>query len=172
MFKKIVVPTDGSANAKRAVETAAKLAATCGAKLTLVHCVPTYVSIEEVESSPKFNDLPQTAREEIKRTQDTLGGLEFSAMAPIPAPRSATDFIGNTLLEEAEGIARTNNIAEISRMLVYGTAADNIIDAARTAGADLIVIGTRGLSDLRGLVVGSVSHKVMQMADCPCLMVK
>ncbi len=37
---------------------------------------------------------------------------------------------------------------------------------------DLIVIGTRGLSDLGGIVFGSVSHKVLQLATCPCLVVK
>jgi nucleotide-binding universal stress UspA family protein len=172
MFKNIVVATDGSANAKRAVETAAKLAATCGAKLTLVHSLPTYVSIEEVESSPKFNDLPQSARDEIKQVQDTMRGIEFSAFAPAPAPRSATDSIGNALLEEAEGIARMNDHDEIARVLVYGNAAETIVEAAQNAGADLIVIGNRGLSDLGGLVFGSVSHKVLQMAVCPCLVVK
>jgi nucleotide-binding universal stress UspA family protein len=167
-----VVATDGSDNAKRAVEVAAKLAEACGATLTLVHTIPPYVSTDDIKSSPRFSDLPQSARDEIKQLHDALGGLEFGALAPVPAPLSATDFIGNALLEEAEGIAQANGISTIRRVIVYGNAADSIVEASGNANADLIVIGTRGLSDLGGLVFGSVSHKVLQLATCPCLVVK
>jgi len=170
MFENIVVATDGSSSAKRAVETAAKLAASCGAKLIMVHAVLPYVLLKEVESSPKFNDLPQEARDEIKQIHDTISRLELRAWEP--APRSATDFIGNAVLDEAEGIAQANGSADISRVLVYGNAAENVVEVARKSGADLIVIGTRGLSDFKGLMLGSVSHKVMQLGECSCLIVK
>jgi len=38
--------------------------------------------------------------------------------------------------------------------------------------ADMIVMGSRGVSDLKGLVMGSVSHKVMQLAPCTCVSVR
>jgi len=57
-------------------------------------------------------------------------------------------------------------------VLTYGDAAEEIVAAAEKVKADLIVIGTRGLSDLEGLVMGSVSHKVIHLAHCPCVTVK
>jgi len=49
--------------------------------------------------------------------------------------------------------------------------AKRIVEAAHE-GADPIVMGSRGLSDLKGLFQGSVSHKVSSRAPCTCLMVK
>jgi nucleotide-binding universal stress UspA family protein len=53
-----------------------------------------------------------------------------------------------------------------------GRAAQAILDVASNEGADLIVMGTRGLSDLKGLLLGSVTHKVIQLSDCPVLVAR
>ncbi len=169
MFQNIVVATDDSDNAKRATEVGAKLAVACGARLTLVHIAPNYVSLEDVE---KTKELPQEAKDEIKRMHDTMEGHEMSAYAPLPAPQSAIEFLGNALLDRADSIARESGATNTSRVLAYGNAAEKIVVEAEKATADMIVIGTRGLSDLRGLVMGSVSHKVIQLAKCPCVSVK
>jgi nucleotide-binding universal stress UspA family protein len=47
-----------------------------------------------------------------------------------------------------------------------------ILDVAKEEGADLIVMGTRGLSDWGRLLMGSVAHKVMHLAECPVLIVR
>lgn len=169
MFQNIVVATDGSDNAKRATEIGAELATACGARLTIVHVAPSYVSLEDVE---KTKDLPQEAKDEIKRMRDAMGGFEMSAYAPVPAPQSAIEFLGNAVLDRADNIARESGMTNTSRVLTYGNAAEKIVAEAEKAIADLVVIGTRGLSDLRGLVMGSVSHKVIQLAKCPCVSVK
>ncbi len=57
-------------------------------------------------------------------------------------------------------------------MLREGNPAEAILKAAKQVDADLIVLGTRGLSDLKGLLLGSVSHKVIQLSPCSCLVVK
>jgi nucleotide-binding universal stress UspA family protein len=46
-----------------------------------------------------------------------------------------------------------------------------IVDAARAFGADLIVVGTRGYGAVRGMVVGSVTQRLLHVADCPVLVV-
>lgn len=169
MFEKFVVATDGSANAMRAVEVGAKLAAACGAHLTIVHIAPTYLPLADVEDIP---ELPPEARNEVKKIRDSLGGLEMSAFAPVPAPQSAIEYIGNSVLDRSDKVAREHGAEEISRVLAYGDPAEGIVAEAEKAGGDLIVIGTRGMGDLGGLVMGSVSHKVIYLAHCPCVTVK
>jgi nucleotide-binding universal stress UspA family protein len=52
-----------------------------------------------------------------------------------------------------------------------GGAAHAIADAAREAGADLIVVGTRGQGPVPGLLLGSVTHRLLHVAPCPILAV-
>ena len=169
MFQNIVVATDGSDHANRAMEVGAKLASACGARLTVIHVAPKYVPIEVAEKS---NNLPQEVKDEIQRIYDGMGGLALSAYATVPAPQSAIEFLGNAILDRADNVAHENGIQQVSRVLVFGNAAEEIVTEAEKAKADLITIGTRGLSDLRGLVMGSVSHKVIHLASCPCITVK
>ncbi len=169
MFQNIVVATDGSDNAKRATEVGAELATACEARLTVVHVAPANRSLEEVENT---KDLPQEVKDDIKGMHDAMGVFEISAYALVPAPQSAIEFLGNGVLDRAEKIARESGATNTSRALAFGNAAEKIVAEAEKANADLIVIGTRGLSDLSGLVMGSVSHKVIHLAKCPCVCVK
>ena len=63
---------------------------------------------------------------------------------------------GEALLEEAETFAKAKGIRNIETMIEQG----------RREGVDVIVMGSRGLSDLGGMVAGSVSHKVGHLAQC------
>jgi Universal stress protein UspA and related nucleotide-binding proteins len=60
---------------------------------------------------------------------------------------------------------------EIPRVTI-GSASQEILRFAKETNADLIVMGTRGLTDWSGLLLGSVAHKVLHMADCPVLLVR
>lgn len=55
--------------------------------------------------------------------------------------------------------------------IVLGGPARSIADVAEETGADLIVVGTRGHSALAGVVLGSVTQKLLHLADCPVLCV-
>ncbi len=68
------------------------------------------------------------------------------------------------VLEEA-GVSFETRVLE-------GDPAQAVCTAARVEGADLIAMGTRGVSDFEGLLLGSVSHKVLQKAPCPVLVVR
>lgn len=58
------------------------------------------------------------------------------------------------------------------RHALVGSAAREIIDVAQTEGVGLVVMGTRGLSDWSGLLLGSVAHKVLHLGECPVLVVR
>ena len=66
---------------------------------------------------------------------------------------------------EAAGIRTTSQVNDVA----HGHAAKAIVDIAHERGVNLIVMGSRGLSDIQGLLLGSVTHKVMQLANIPVL---
>jgi nucleotide-binding universal stress UspA family protein len=57
-------------------------------------------------------------------------------------------------------------------VLENGKPAEVILALAEQNESDLIVVGSRGFGDLKSLILGSVSHKVLQTAECPCLIIK
>jgi nucleotide-binding universal stress UspA family protein len=62
--------------------------------------------------------------------------------------------------------------AEIHTEMIEGSPAEAIINVAKTRESDVIVIGSRGLGKLAGLVMGSTSQKVVSHAPCPVLIVR
>jgi len=58
------------------------------------------------------------------------------------------------------------------RTAIHGYAAGAIVGAAQDHNADIIVMGSRGRSDLAGLLLGSTAHKVIHLADRPVLVVR
>lgn len=94
---------------------------------------------------------------------------ELSRAAPLETPDEATSVITEAV--KAFRDAGVNATGEV-RHAVTGHAAKQIVEAASEKGSDLIVMGSRGLSDIGGLLLGSVTHKVMQLAHIPVLVVR
>jgi nucleotide-binding universal stress UspA family protein len=80
--------------------------------------------------------------------------------------------VAEKILHDAEDEAKSKGVKDIVRMTEQGDAADEILECAERESVDLIVMGTRGLSDFKGLLMGSVSHKVAQRSPCTCITVK
>ena len=87
----------------------------------------------------------------------------------LETPDEASELVDETVrrLKDA-GISARGEV----HPAIYGRAARVILELASEEGADLIVLGSRGLSDLAGLVLGSVTHKVLHLAHCPVLVVR
>jgi nucleotide-binding universal stress UspA family protein len=142
--KTILVPTDFSADAEKALSTATELAKLFGARIVVLHAY--HVDIPVVSSMAGGYALPQRFYEDL-RSQAT-------AQVEKLAKGAAAEGI------EATGIA------------LQEPAAVAIAAQAESLPADLIVMGTRGLTGLKHVVLGSVAERVVRTAPCPVLTLK
>jgi nucleotide-binding universal stress UspA family protein len=81
---------------------------------------------------------------------------------------------GTELVDETVRKLKDAGVGARGEMLsaVFGRAARVILEVANDTGAGLVVMGSRGLSDLAGLVMGSVTHKVLHLAHVPVVVVR
>jgi nucleotide-binding universal stress UspA family protein len=76
------------------------------------------------------------------------------------------------LLAGARGEARKAGLKDVKIETDEGPIARSIVDRAKSFKADMIVIGSRGMGDLGGMLRGGVSHRVETLAKCPVLVIK
>ena len=76
------------------------------------------------------------------------------------------------MIDHAVSIAKTKGIDDVVTRVSEGDAANRILKMAEDVKADMIVIGTRGYGPLKALLMGSVSQKISQLAQCACLTIK
>lgn len=148
MSKRILVPVDGSEWSLKALDLAADLAGKYGSNLILLHVVPS-------------NEVPQGLRQWAK-TEQFLD----------PPEAIYEQAIADGVLEMAETRLSKEKTVSITRATEHGDAAKKILEVAGREDADLIVMGTRGLSDFQGLILGSVAHKVSSAASCTVVTVR
>jgi nucleotide-binding universal stress UspA family protein len=145
LFKRIVVGTDGSDTATEAVRQAIELAQMSGAKLGIV------AAFEPVP--------PSRLREE--------GGEAPGDVQHGIGPREDV----NVTLDTAVGKAQQGGV-EAESYPREGDPADAILDVAEDIGADLIVVGNKGMTGAKRFLLGSVPNKVSHHAPCGVLIVR
>lgn len=172
MFKTILCPIDGSGHADKALDLAIDMASRHEARLVLFHVLlPGYTEelshFAEVEGLSK-KVLPAM---DLMKSRDPM--IDISRpLASDPVPANVLADIGSYLLTSGENRAKAGGVAEISTLMATGDAPVQILHAARRESVDCIVMGCRGLSGAKGLVLGSVSHKVSSRSSCTCITVK
>jgi nucleotide-binding universal stress UspA family protein len=145
MYKRILVPVDGSETANRGLAEALKLARSLGAALKLVHVVDNSALALNPEAGIAAAPLAQDFSED-----------------------------GKGVLEEAKALA-TREGASVEAALhenFTGRVADLIVQEAKSWGADLIVMGTHGRRGIRHAVLGSDAEAVVRAATVPVLLVR
>ena len=145
MFKHILVPVDGSKGALDALDLAVKLQKSSDAELLLLTVFRHHSLLEGSMSMVRPDD-----------------------------PRNIDDALRDHAKEVAEAAKKhaLDQGANAPRAFVKnGPPARTIVKFARDREVDLIVLGSRGLGDLEGYLLGSVSHKVTSLADCPVMVV-
>jgi nucleotide-binding universal stress UspA family protein len=96
-----------------------------------------------------------------------INGVGEPGFSQLAAERDAA---GQRAIDEAAHLVGDG--VDIRRELLFGSGAESLIAVAETRQCDLIVMGTRGLGALRGLLLGSQAQKVVSLAPCPVLLVK
>ncbi len=77
----------------------------------------------------------------------------------------------NKALNESQKLVQEAGIA-VNTVLLQGNVVDQIVKTAKEAGSDLIIVGARGLSKFEELLLGSVSHGVLEKAPCPVIVTR
>jgi nucleotide-binding universal stress UspA family protein len=145
MYKKILVPIDGSHTANLGLREAIRLAKGQKARLLLLHVVDDYYALEGSEVGAPVSEMIESLRRGGRRT-----------------------------LDRALRLARGHGVKVQGLMLESFTrsTADLIVRHARRWGAQLIVLGTHGRRGMRRLVLGSDAEQVVRMAPVPVLLVR
>lgn len=142
-FKQILVPIDFSDCSVRALDYAMALAASFGARITLLHVVePTPPPQSYLGVTPPLDETNQALVEAGRERLAALGKKR----------------IGTRL--RAETLVRV------------GRAHSEIPDTASALGADLIVMGTHGYTGLKHVLLGSTAERIVRHAHCPVLTVR
>ena len=135
-MRRLLVATDNSDSAHRAVEVAASLAQVTGAVLIIVN-------VEQGYFDPKLGQIGPNDN-----------------IADILEARSREILLRAKELAQAMGAERIQTVSGL------GDAAAFILDVAKRENVDMIVVGKRGRSRMTGLLLGSVSQHIVNLATC------
>lgn len=141
--KRILIPTDFSDTANLALQHAALMAKILDAEITLLHVVSTF--------SFRVN-LPEVDLDEAQNAK--LSGA-----------------IGARLAECAEDIKKEHGV-KVNTMITYGRIREEVVRIADEIDADIIILGTHGVSGIREFFMGSNAFRIVSEASCPVLSVQ
>ncbi len=141
--KKIVVAYDNSPNSKNALKLAAEIAQTIGAKISLVSVVEQNFSLYQGE----------------------IGVRDFQKI------QQAIDEFGKEMMESGVKLAQELGI-EVKTALLSGNPANELLRYAQEENAYMIVVGPRGLGGLKGVLLGSVTQKILNHSPIPVVVAK
>jgi len=145
VFTRIVVGTDGSESAGEAVRQAVDLARLAGAKLSIVSA---YAPVPPRRVQGELREAPADVQHEIGPREDV-----------------------NLLLEAAAAAARKEDV-DVEIHPVEADPAEAILNVAEETGADLIVVGNKGMTGARRYLLGSVPNNVSHHAPCSVIIVR
>lgn len=145
MFTRIVVGTDGSETAAEAVRQAVDLAKLSGARLSIVSA---YAPVSQRRVEGEQLSAPADVQYEIGPREDV-----------------------NLILDGAAAEAKKAGV-EVQTHPVEADPAEAILNVAEEAGADLIVVGNKGMTGARRFLLGSVPNNVSHHAPCSVIIVR
>lgn len=141
--KRILIPTDFSDTANLALQHAALMAKILDSEITLLHVVSTF--------SFRVN-LPEVDLDEAQNAK-------------------LSSAIGARLAECAEDIKKVHGV-KVNTLITYGRIREEVVRIADEIDADIIILGTHGVSGIREFFMGSNAFRIVSEASCPVLSVQ
>jgi nucleotide-binding universal stress UspA family protein len=145
MFKRILVPFDGSVGAAEALRKAVELKKLCDAELLTLTVYRHHSMLEasfSVQRPGDHGNIDDVMRDHAKE-----------------------------IAEAGRALAKEAGAEDAHAFIKSGQPARTIISFAKEHDVDLILLGSRGLGSVEGFLLGSVSHKVTALAECPVMVV-
>lgn len=153
MYRVILLAVDGSKHSASTIQAAAELAKAFRSEVIVVHA-------------------RQLMRSPIPVGVDPIGIPTLAAAEEMALVERELDSAARSLVDHVVAELAGRDIKARGEVLSGQSITKLILEATRDCSADLVVIGSRGLSDLTGLLLGSVAHQVVQHAHCPVLVVR
>lgn len=179
MTHKILAATDGSEAADRAVALAIELAKGLGARLCFAHVLTHERPGIGLRDYAEVEHLVERARQPLSAFPTPHGERSagyWGGLAPDETRDGGEEWLslaaGENMLSEAVGRAQAAGVQEVESTTLQGEPAEAIISEAAARECDMIVLGSRGLGALRGVLQGSVSQKVMHHATSSVVVVR
>lgn len=164
---------DGSSHSVKAVQLASDLASKYDAEVILLHVLlrghmpdglKKALEIEVGGKGRRGADNLVNMPQEIMARVKSRGEIQLSL--------EELDFIAKHVLSSVATICKDAGLSKVTKRVEEGNPAEIIVGVAKESAVDMIVMGSRGLSELRGMLVGSVSHRVSHLTPCTCVTVK
>jgi nucleotide-binding universal stress UspA family protein len=152
LFGKILVPLDGSDHSLRALEIAIQMAKKFDGKITLIH-------------------IYSVGDKAVVMTEPTAPNVPIMAPADFTRVMEAVQEAGEEMLAHGRKMGEAKGVP-VETLLKEGHNVKEILKTARDGEFNLIVMGARGVSRIREILLGSVSEGVIRNAPCPVLVTK
>ena len=160
MIHHVLVPTDGSEYAERAVRFSAQVAdRRHEAEVTVLYV---HLRVQPISQERASVQVPGEPLQEIPPLH-----VETDVEELVHAQE-----IVDRAVAEIKSLVTSPDVTITGRVVVDDRVDEGVLKVADEIKADIIVMGTRGLSTLRGAIMGSVSHALIEKATCPVLIVK
>lgn len=173
MIKNILCAMDGSSHADKALDLAIDMSKKFDASLVLFHALMHGLDPAEVRRFSEIEGLTEESVIEVTRLQTVDSRIEVGHPYDIKTiPTDTLVKLGRHILDSARAKAEAKGVSTITTVIGDGDPAGRILACAKEQNVDCIIMGSRGLSDIRALLQGSVSRKVSNRAECTTIAVR
>jgi nucleotide-binding universal stress UspA family protein len=182
MFSKILVAFDGSKSSLDAVESAMEIGRKYNSSLIILHVLdsykypyllssvilaPTFGSDKFEKEREKFDELMKSLKEKYlsKKSKEDVRGARSTSEA------TANNALSNSL-SSSDNSRNENELFDTAIVEAETSTASTIINYAESKNVDLLVIGSKGRTGLKKMLVGSTATDVVKYAHCPVMVIR
>lgn len=175
-MERIMVALDGSKHSEKALDLGSDIAAKYGAELVLLHVLSDKPLTDAERHMAEVEYLDELASSLAATAIDSGGDPQTRAQLMLQhysdLAHRFREALGQRLMSQSRARARERGVRSVQTLLEDGDPAATISRLAKGLHVDMLFLGSRGLGDAKGLLMGSVSHKVAHLAECTCVSVK